>query len=144
MLKTKNIYSFFAIVFLISACSSKTDNDWLLLNDSDLSAGTYHTNHFEIFGKYTSGYNLDILKGIDKVQNTAMDGGGYFVGIKADPPESPIGYDLKLFNKKLIDLERTTSYCSGASYSAFIEGLNIIFDEEKNKLADSIFESLIM
>ena len=109
-----------------------------------MSEGTYHQKHFEIFGKYTSDYNLEVLKGVDKVQASAMDGGGYFVGIKADPPESPIGYDLKLLGKELFDLDRTTSYCSGASYSAFIEGLNLIYDESNKSLDPAIFESIRM
>ena len=33
---------------------------------------------------------------------TAPDGGGYFTGPKASPPESPIGYDLKFMGKPLI------------------------------------------
>jgi hypothetical protein len=132
------------ILILTISCSSKAQNDWLILKDSDLSEGTFHQNHFEIFSKYTSGYNLDVLKGIDKVQSSAMDGGGYFVGIKADPPEAPIGYDLKLFGKDLFDLERTTSYCSGASYSAFIEGLNSIYSDSNKILNDAIFESIRM
>ena len=54
-----------------------------------------------------------------------MDGGGYFTGIKADPPESPIGYGLTLFDKPLLNPPRRTSYCSGATYTAFIEALNL-------------------
>src|SRR5205085_6520040 len=61
---------------------------------------------------------------------TAMDGGGYFTGIKAQPTESPIGYPLTLGETPLLAPPRTTSYCTGASYSAFIEGLNLWLQQE--------------
>lgn len=89
-----------------------------------IRANPHHTRHAELFGKYVSGYNLHVLEGVDKVTASAPDGGGYFIGIKAQPPESPIGYDIALLGNPLLKAPRTTSYCSGSSYSAFIEGLN--------------------
>ena len=117
---------------------------WLLLTKDDLAAGPQHTRHAEIFGKYVKGINLHILKGIDKVQSTAMDGGGYFVGKDSVPTESPIGYELKLLGRSLIDPPRSTSYCSGSSYAAFIEGLNSLYAGTGRKLPDLQYEALRM
>src|SRR5207253_9122527 len=44
--------------------------------------------------------------------------------------ESPIGYPLALFGKPLLAPPRTTSYCSGSSYTAFIEALNLLYGKE--------------
>ena len=134
---------FFVLVSLILAgCQDKPG--WFVLSKSDVAAGTYHTRHAEIFGKYAPGYNKYILQGIDKVQATALEGGGYFTGIKAVPTESPIGYRLKLGKRALLDPPRSTSYCSGSSYAAFIEGLNRIFSDSLNKLDSVRFEALRM
>lgn len=120
------------------------DGRWLVLTKDDLSAGAYHTRHAEIFGKYVNGINLYILKGIDKVQSTAMDGGGYFIGKDSIPTESPIGYELKLLGRSLLEPPRTTSYCSGSSYGAFIEGLNFLYQGSGKKLGDRQYEALRM
>jgi hypothetical protein len=77
------------------------------------------------------------------VQATQMDGGGYFTGVKAQPAESPIGYEIKLFGSSLIAPPRTTSYCSGSSYSAFVESLNLIFDDS-TKLSPERIEAMRM
>lgn len=122
-----------------------TDNgEWFVLKKEDLSGGTHHTRHTEIFGKYVTGYNYFVLQGIDHVQATAPDGGGYFTGIKAIPTESPVGYAVKLFDHPLLAPPRTTSYCSGATYAAFIEQLNLIFKEQKIEVSQQRMESLRM
>lgn len=120
------------------------DGTWLVLNKADLAAGTHHTRHAEIFGKYVKGYNYYVLQAIDKVQATAMDGGGYFTGMKAVPTESPIGYKLTLFDRPLLEPPRTTSYCSGATYTAFIEQLNLLFPQKGKQLSDDRYESIRM
>src|SRR5690242_10904342 len=53
-----------------------------VLNDAQLSAGAHHTRHAELFSNGAPKNNLAVLQAIDKVQATAMDGGGYFVGVK--------------------------------------------------------------
>ena len=58
-----------------------------------------------------------------------MDGGGYYALLHTDPPQAPIGYKLKLYNKVLFNPERTTSFCSGSSFAAFIEGMNLIYPD---------------
>ena len=142
-MSTKMLFILF-IVFFLFACKPQQPSNRLVLGKEDVSAGTYHTRHAEIFGKYAPGYNKYILQGIDTVQATAPDGGGYFTGIKAVPTESPIGYTLKLGKRALLDPPRTTSYCSGSSYAAFIEGLNLIFGDSLDQLDSTRFEALRM
>lgn len=120
------------------------DNTWFYLKPVDLTQGRYHTRHAEIFGKYVNGYNHYVLKGIDKVQETAPQGGGYFIGIKAVPAESPLGYPLKLFGLPILNPPRTTSYCSGSTYGALIEALNMIFPDGEKKLTLERFEAMRM
>lgn len=119
-------------------------NGFYLLNKKDLSEEKHHTRHAEIFGKYVEGINYKVLQAIDVVQATAPDGGGYFANIKADPPESPIGYELKLFGRSLLNPPRTTSYCSGASYAAFIETINLHFIDVNPELSYERYEALRM
>ncbi len=123
---------------------TQDDRKWFFLKSADIVAGSHHMHHAEIFGKYVSGYNIYILQGIDKAQSHAMNGGGYFIGIKAVPTESPIGYELSLFGKSLLKPPRTSSYCSGASYTAFIEGLNLIYPDGARKISDDRYEALRM
>ena len=83
------------------------------------------TDHFRRYGHRAPGFNRDVLMAVDTVQSRATDGGGYFIGIKADPPESPVGWDLALLGRPLLKAPRTTSYCSGSSYAALVEALNL-------------------
>jgi hypothetical protein len=106
------------------------DGTWHVLNEDQLPAASQHTEHLDRYGNAIEGHNRLVLEAIDKVQSTAMDGGGYFIGITADPPESPIGYGLTLFGQPLLNPPRTSSYCSGATYTAFIETLNLKHDAD--------------
>jgi len=124
--------------------STKDNGNWLFLDTTDIPATKHHVNHEVIFGKYVDGYNVSVLKAIDIVQAHAMDGGGYFTGIRAKPTESPIGYNLMLFDKKLLEPPRTTSYCSGSTYGVFVETLNLIFPDGESKLSAERLESLRM
>ncbi|QQE13152.1 hypothetical protein JD969_06730 [Planctomycetota bacterium] len=124
-----------------------TDNKTTyLLTPEQNDLPRYHTSHFSSFSDDVPGFNQLVLKGIDIVQASAPKGGGYFIGIKAKPTESPIGYDIELFGRPLIKAPRTTSYCSGSSYSAFIEGLNIYFKQHKpkEKLTSTRLEAMRM
>ena len=143
------IFIIVAAFFLVLCCNKETqvtiDNgQWLVLTEQDLSAGLHHTRHAEIFGKYVDGYNKYILKGIDKVQSTAPDGGDYFIGKDSIPTESPLGYEIRFLGRSLLDPPRTTSYCSGSSFGAFIEGLNFIFENKGKKLEDKQYYALRM
>ncbi|PIS29578.1 MAG: hypothetical protein COT43_03465 [Candidatus Marinimicrobia bacterium CG08_land_8_20_14_0_20_45_22] len=124
--------------------ATQSDGKWFLLKKSDLENGAHHTKHAATFDKYVSGYNSFVLKAIDIVQATAMDGGGYFTGKDSIPTESPIGYDLALFGHQLIDAPRKTSYCSSSSYAAFIEALNLILPKQSDKLDDVRLEAMRM
>jgi hypothetical protein len=154
MFKNKNILSLLCLsLFCILTCQrnfteKQNEQSWLILKDSDLHHGTYHTKHTEVFGKYVrglnNGINSHILKGIDIVQAHAMDGGSYFTGKDSIPTESPVYYNLKLFNRPLIEVPRHSSYCSGATYTAFIEALNRIFPGGQEKLSEDRYEAMRM
>jgi hypothetical protein len=123
---------------------TEDNGEWFFLSKRDLRYGNYHCKHAALFGRRINGYNYYILKGIDQVQAQAMDGGGYFTGKNARPTESPIGYELKLFGKSLLNPPRTTSYCSGSTYAAFIEALNLIFLYGLDSLDFDHYEALRM
>ncbi len=138
-------------ILLLLGCAQKNnlhpttdDGSWFFLNEKQANMGTYHTEHARVFGQAIDGYNLFVLKGIDRAQSHAPDGGGYFIGLKADPPESPIGYELKLFGKSLLNPPRPTSYCSGSTYTAFIEAMNLIFPNGAQRLDSLHYEALRM
>ncbi|MHB1688604.1 MAG: hypothetical protein ACYCVH_14720 [Ignavibacteriaceae bacterium] len=122
----------------------KPKHKWLLLKPEDIPANPHNLNHLKNFGKYAKGYNLEVLMAVDSVQAHAMDGGGYFTGIDSTPTESPVGYDLKLFGNSLINPPRTTSYCSGSSYTAFITALNYILPKGGKKISKERLEALRM
>ena len=118
--------------------------NWLLLKPGDISASMKNLNHYKNFSKYATGNNLEVLKAIDSVQSHAMDGGGYFIGKDSIPTESPIGYELKLFGHSLITPPRTTSYCSGSSYTAFITALDFILPKGAKKISKQRMEAMRM
>ncbi|MDZ7263095.1 MAG: hypothetical protein ONB16_00830 [candidate division KSB1 bacterium] len=108
------------------------------------SAIPQHLQHEEFFGKYVHGINRAVLKGIDIVQAHAMDGGGYFTGKDSIPTESPVYYNLCLFGQPLIDVPRHSSYCSGATYAAFIEAINLLLADQARRLSPERLEALRM
>lgn len=117
---------------------------WHILPPEILDLPAQHTKHSATFSKGIPEFNKLVLSGIDRAQAHAMLGGGYFIGVKANPPESPIGYPLSLGKAKLIVPPRTTSFCTGASYAAFIEALNLWMPQTRswsnatNRLPDSL------
>lgn len=114
------------------------------LEASDLLLGSHNTRHAETFGKHADANGKAVLEGVDVVQAHAPDGGGYFIGHTLRPPESPIGYELKLFGRPLLKPPRTTSYCSGATYATLVEALNILYPDGKQKLTPERLEVLRM
>ncbi len=154
MLKLKNTYSILTIILSIlilsimnfgtAAAKGNRAHHWLLLKAEDLSLNPHNLNHFKNFAKYAKGYNLKVLEAVDSVQSHAMDGGGYFIGVDSIPAESPIGYNLKLFGNSLINPPRTTSYCSGSSYTAFITALDFILPNGSKKISKDRLEALRM
>ena len=114
------------------------------LTAAELSLGPHHTRHLEVFGTYAQAAGKAVLAGVDAVQARVPDGGGYFVGRTFKPPESPVGYELRLFGHPLLKPPRTTSYCSGATYAAFIEALNLLFPDGDKRLSPERLEALRM
>jgi hypothetical protein len=130
---------------LVLASLGASQEKWIQVPPDALSAGPHHTRHVELFGKLApDGFNQNVLRAIDTVQATAMDGGEYYIHKKDGPTESPIGYELKLFSKSLLSPPRKSSYCSGASYTAFIETLNLQFPDGNQKISPERFEALRM
>lgn len=103
-----------------------------------------HTSHEKIFSGQSSDYNRYILRAIDKIQGQAINGGGYYTNKKDKSKESPIGYPLKIFNLPLIKPQRTTSYCTGATFAAFIEALNLLYPNGGTRLTPDRYEALRM
>lgn len=141
-----------AFLFFISCSEEKKEEktnlfvternkDFLQIEEADLKVDSSFS-YSETFGKYITGYNTYILQAIDKVQAKFPDGGGYFIGISAIPTESPIGYNLNFLNRELLNAPRATSYCSGSSYTVFIEALNLILAD--STLSDKQLELLRM
>jgi len=123
---------------------TKDDGSWFILSERNLPTRPQHLHHARRYGRRVCGFNYFVLKGIDKVQATAPDGGGYFTGKDAKPTESPIGYELQLFGKPLLAPPRSTSYCSGATYGAFIEAMNLLYPGGEDSLKFDQYEALRM
>lgn len=115
-----------------------------LLTAADLSLGVHHLRHAEVFSGRTTACGRAVLMGVDAVQGRGPEGGGYYVGPSLKPPESPVNYDLALFGHSLLKPPRPASYCSGATYAAFVEALNVLFPEGKDRLSAGRLEALRM
>src|SRR4051812_22763088 len=108
-------------------------------------AGPHHTRHADFYSpRSPTDFNANVLKAIDAIQQKFPDGGTYFVGVKSTPPESPIGYPLELFGQPLLSPPRSASYCSGASYTPFIEALNLTYPNGAGQLSKERLEALKM
>ena len=92
----------------------------------------------------TAEINRAVLDAVEKIQATAPDGGGYFTGPKASPPESPIGFPVCLLGSKLLEPPRSTSYCSGASYAALIGALDTLLAARAADLTPERLEAIRM
>ena len=104
----------------------------------------HHIRHFRTYDSKATGFNRLVLRGIDLVQGRNFNGGGYFIGVKADPPESPICYPLELGGNPLLNPPRGTSYCSGASYVAFIEAMGLYLHLNPRPIKPEQVEALRM
>ncbi len=105
---------------------------------------TYHLQHERVFAEHTNEVNRAVLAAVDKIQATAPDGGGYFVGVKAVPAESPIGVPISIFGQPLLNPPRGTSYCSGASYSALVGALDSLLNSRSSELTVDRQEAIRM
>lgn len=145
------IYTFLLSILLLSIVQNaqnfkptESDSSWFLLSRTEIPDTPHHINHYWKYKDRIDGYNLYVLKGIDITQSSALDGGGYFIGINANPTESPIGYCLSFLGKRLLEPPRNSSYCSGATYAAFIEAMNLIFNDSSKIISNLYFEALRM
>jgi hypothetical protein len=103
-----------------------------------------HTSHEKIFSVKAFDYNRYILRAIDKIQGQAINGGGYYTNKQDKSKESPVGYSLKIFSHPLINPPRSTSYCTGITFAAFIEALNLIYPKGGTRLTLDRYEALRM
>ena len=110
----------------------------------DSAVPTYHISHLRKFGFQSPGINRVVLRAVDIVQSTEPDGGGYFIGVKADPPESPIGYRVTLFDRPLLSPPRCSSYCSGATYAVLMTALGLLLPPSRPPISESILEAVRM
>jgi hypothetical protein len=85
-----------------------------------------------------------ILSSVDEVQKALPDGGGYFMGIKAHPPECPVGFPVSFYGRGLVQPTRKTSYCSGASYTVLMLALDKWLGNKRIVLIESQLEALRM
>lgn len=100
----------------------------------------HNTDHYFNYANDTVGYNRQILQAMDKVMAIRPDGGGYYTGIG----DSPVGYSLALNGYNLINPIKNSSYCSGATYTVFIEALNLINSNYINQMNSSQLDAVRM
>lgn len=72
-----------------------------MLNSAQASLPVKHSRHYEMFGQHASGEGKWVLKGIDEAQKRAPKKDDWWVGVKALPLESPVGFELSLWGKVL-------------------------------------------
>ncbi len=104
----------------------------------------YNVNHQAVYGQEAPETNQAVLMAIDEIQASAPKGGGYFMRSGANPPASPIGIPLKLANSSIITPQRKSSYCSGASYAAFIGALDTATVSIRSQINSDQIEALRM
>lgn len=94
-----------------------------LLSDTQAALPAKHTKHFQLWGAKAQEEGKWVLQGIDEAQLRAPKEDAWWVGPKELPLESPVGFTLSLYGRPLFRPERTTSFCSGATYAALILGM---------------------
>ena len=67
--------------------------------------------------------NAAILAEMQQMHAKLPNGGGYFMGIKADPMECPIGLPIEFCGRPLLTPTRASSYCSGVTYALFLSAV---------------------
>lgn len=112
-----------------------------MLNSVQASQSAKHLKHHEIYGRHALGDGAWVLKGIDEAQKRAPKKDDWWVGVKADLLESPVGFELDLWGKVLFSPKRETSFCSGATYAALMLGLQKQYPTDPG-ISDEAVESL--
>lgn len=103
--------------------SSAPKGSLWLLNEAQASLPAKHTRHESAYGSGAIGEGLWVLRGIDEAQKRAPKEDAWWVGPKEIPLESPVGFPLDLWGRSIFKPERTTSFCSGATYAALLLGM---------------------
>ncbi len=129
-----------ALLSLILAGEAKT-SPLFMLNSDQASLPAKHFNHHKLYSEGAAGEGAWVLRGIDEAQKRAPKNDDWWVGVKAVPLESPVGFELSLWGKTLFKPERETSFCSGATYAALMLGLQKKFPTDPG-LTDEGYESL--
>lgn len=96
------------------------------------------------YGTNASPIAHEILKSVDQIQSRFPDGGGYFMGIKGDPPECPVGFPVDFLGSALVKPTRTTSYCSGASYTVLMLSLSRLVQTDHRTLTQAQSDAIRM
>ncbi len=86
--------------------------------------------------------NGAVISEIESLQKKLPNGGGYFMGIKADPMECPVGLPLEFCGNALLSPTRSSSYCSGVTYALLISVLEKQVQENRWILTQSQVEAL--
>jgi hypothetical protein len=105
---------------------------------------TQHMSHLRKFGFEAPGINRVVLRAVDSVQAREPDGGSYFIGIKATPPESPVSYPVVFRDRPLLVPSRNSSYCSGATYAVVMTALELLLPPTRPGISESILEAVRM
>ena len=127
------------------AATTDDGTPYLLNGDQQQQRGTHITCITPSFlSRGVTGINLLVSPHNRRSSIQGPGRGGYFTGVHAQPAESPIGYPLKLFGQSLLNPPRGTSYCSGASYTGFIETLNLLFPNASWQLSAERLEAMRM
>lgn len=125
-----------ALLSLVVAGQAKA-SPLFMLNSVQASLPAKHTRHHEMYGKHASGDGAWVLKGIDEAQKRAPRKDDWWVGVKAVPLESPVGFELSLWGRVLFSPQRPTSFCSGATYAALMLGLQKQYPEDPGLTPDA-------
>ena len=110
----------------------------------DAELPTQHISHLRKFGDRVPGINRIVLRAVDSVQAKEPDGGSYFIGVKANPPESPISFPVMFRDRPLLSPPRSSSYCSGATYAAFMTALEFLLPPTRPGFPESVLEAVRM
>lgn len=105
---------------------------------------TQHMSHLRKFGSDAPGINRVVLRAVDSIQAKEPEGGTYFIGVKANPSESPISFPVMFRDRPILNPPRSSSYCSGATYAVFMTALEFLLPPTRPGFSESIIEALRM
>ena len=116
-------------------------SNWYFISPAQEELGVanpHNTAHYANYSSNATPYNSYVLRAVDQVMSLRPDGGTYYTG----KGESPAGYAIQFNGYSLLTPPRDSSYCSGATYSVFIEALNLINPNYINNFSPAALEAL--